>query len=179
MSNILERTLDKIAPKSERKKREEAMIKEFGLKKDPGVKNKYWIDNTRYILINMTDQVSVDSARAVLKQMYANPEIVQATPEELAKHATAPKGGAFGEVSKVLNEVAREIEPYAKTANKQGADFFFGDMPKTNYQKASKELYNSDGLDQFPDPKRSMRDLLDTSAAEDLIGLPKKSQKKK
>jgi len=177
--SIIEKTLDKIAPKSERKKREEAMITEFGLKKDSAVKNKYWIDDTRYILINMTDPGSVESARAVLKEMYAKPVIVQATPEELAKRTAAPKGGAMGEVSKVLNEVAREIEPYAKTANKQGADFFFGDMPKTNYKKASKELYNSDGLDQFPDPQKSMRDLLDTSAADELIGLPKKTTKKK
>jgi hypothetical protein len=81
---------------SESEIRAAELIKMYGLKKDPKVQNRYWLDDEQYISIIPADPANVRQVEITLKEFYGKPIIQKATQEQITAKETTKKKGGFG-----------------------------------------------------------------------------------
>jgi len=83
------------------KKREDSeiraawLIEVYGLKMDPKVPNRYWLDDQKYIMLIHKDPTNVREAEIAIRAHYAKPVIEDATPDQMEDIKKAPKKKSF------------------------------------------------------------------------------------
>lgn len=129
---------------TEEQLREKEIMKRFGLKKDPVVPHRYWIDDQRAINFNPGSQVSCQKAIVKLEELFDNPEITTMPRESRERGPFGPKGSAKKEG--FLAQLEPAIRSASEGTDKQFREEFGGFNPK----EIEKEMMSTKGVHYDP-----------------------------
>lgn len=113
---IIEKIKDTIShPPTEEQLREKEIVKRFGLKKDPVVPHRYWIDDQRAINFNPGSKVSCEKAVRKLEELFDNPEISTMPRESRSRSPFGPNAakksdGLLGKLEPAIRNVSEETD---------------------------------------------------------------------
>lgn len=149
--SIVKKLKDTISPPlTEEQLREKEIMKRFGLKKDPVVPHRYWIDDQRAINFNPGSQVSCQKAVAKLEELFDNPEISTMPRESRERGPFGPKGSAKKE------GILAQLEPAVRNASRETGRQFREEFGEFNPKAIERELmstkdvhYDPVGVDDF------------------------------
>lgn len=114
--SIIEKVKHTISPPlSEEKLREKEIVKRFGLKKDPVIPHRYWIDDQKAINFNPGSTVSCEKAVRKLEELFDNPEISTMPRESRTRGPFGPNAakkseGLLGKLEPAIRNVSNETD---------------------------------------------------------------------
>lgn len=122
-------------------------MKKFGLKKDPTLPRRYWIDDHRFITFNPEDPASCAKADTALTYLFDNPKI-ETAPSEIAEKSPYAKGKAGGDgIIDQIRGVTDQLEPFFKNADREGDRVLSGDVGSLDIQGAEHAMFDLKGVD--------------------------------
>lgn len=131
-------------PPTEEQMREKEMMKAYGLKKDPVVPHRYWIDDQRAINFNPGSLVSCQKARAKLDEMFNNPEITEMQEDQKERGPYGPKGQKQGE------GFFAKLEPAIRSVSEGTDREFREEFAAVNPKAIERELLSTGGANYEP-----------------------------
>lgn len=129
---------------TEEQLREKEIMKRFGLKRDPVVPHRYWIDDRKAINFNPGSEASCVKAVAKLEEMFDNPTIEEMPEDSRERGPFGPKGSAKKEG--FLAHLEPAIRSASEGTDKQFREEFGGFNPK----EIEKEMMSTKGVHYDP-----------------------------
>lgn len=129
---------------TEEQLREKEIMKRFGLKRDPVVPHRYWVDDLRAINFNPGSKVSCDKAVEKLEELFNNPTIKDMPKESRTRSPFGP------DASKKKEGWLGKLEPAIRSVSEESDRSFREEFNTFNPKAIEKEMLSTEGAHYDP-----------------------------